>query len=64
MKPAPLPGFGPERFLEPDPVIELLRAEVDPSLIEANLRRTPEERVRRMLDMVRTVELLKGALPR
>jgi hypothetical protein len=61
MRPSPeRASFGPERFLEPDPVIEALRAEVDLTLLHANLARTPEERVLRMMDMMRLVEALRA----
>ena len=47
--------------LEPDPVIEAYKRDVDVSLLEANLRRTPEERLLAMISMLElTEELRKG----
>jgi hypothetical protein len=46
--------------LEPDPIIEALKKDVDRTLLRANLRLTPEERLRKLqaalddLDALRT----------
>jgi hypothetical protein len=47
--------------LEPDPVIEAYKADIDRTLLRENLRRTPTERVQRLQDAVRTVRALQQA---
>jgi hypothetical protein len=42
-----------ERPLEPDPVIEVYKRDVDRTLIREQLRRTVDERVPRMLGALR-----------
>lgn len=47
---------------EPDPVIEAFKKDLDTSLIQENLKRTPTERLERMMATVRLVEALKAGL--
>lgn len=60
---------GTERFdaladLEPDPVIELYKRDVDRSLIREQLRRSVDERVRNMIAALRFTEALREAVRR
>jgi hypothetical protein len=47
--------------LEPDPVIEAYKKDVDRSLLRENLRRTPEERWRNFLAAYRLAEEVRRA---
>ena len=47
--------------LPPDPVIEAYKEHVDRSLIREQLRRTPDERVQRMIGALRLAEELGRA---
>ena len=42
-----------ERPLEPDPVIEAYKRDVDRTLLIENLKKTPEERVRALITLQR-----------
>ncbi len=44
-----------------DPVIEAYKRDVDRTLLEENLKRTPEERIRRLAALARQAEALRGA---
>lgn len=52
----------PERFafdsisLEPSPVVEAYKVDVDRTLIRENLRLSPDERLRKMISVLRFVE--------
>jgi hypothetical protein len=46
--------------LEPDPVIEAYKRDVDRTLIREQLKRTVDERVRNMIAALRFAEALKG----
>jgi hypothetical protein len=46
--------------LEPDPVIEALKRDVDRTLLRANLALTPAERLRRMQAVLIQLETLRG----
>ena len=46
--------------LEPDPVIEHFKRDVDRTLIRAQLRRSVDERVRNMIAALRFAEALPG----
>lgn len=48
-----------ERYV--DPVIEAYKPGIDQTLIIENLRRTPEERLRRVEDLQRTIAELNRA---
>ena len=50
--------------LEPDPVIELYKRDVDRSLIREQLRRSVDERVRNMISALRFTEALREAVRR
>jgi hypothetical protein len=45
--------------LEPDPVIEAYKRDVDLSILRANLRRTPAERIANLQAMVQFAEELR-----
>ncbi len=47
--------------LEPDPIIEAYKKDIDRTLLRENLRRTPEERVLAMQNFVRSVMALRVA---
>lgn len=47
--------------LEPDPVIEAYKAHVDSTLLIEALRLTPEERVRKLMNLMREAEELRRA---
>jgi hypothetical protein len=49
------------RVRENDPVIEAYKAGVDRSLLRENLKRSPEERVRNLVELQRAVEELRRA---
>jgi hypothetical protein len=52
---------GPDPDLPPDPVIEAYKKDVDRSLIEAQLRRSIDERVRTMIAALEFAESLRAA---
>ncbi|NOT31091.1 MAG: hypothetical protein HOP15_11640 [Planctomycetes bacterium] len=47
--------------LEPDPVIEAYKKDVDRTLIRENLKLTPSQRVERLIELQRFAEGLKKA---
>lgn len=47
--------------LSPDPVIEAYKAGIDRTLLRENLRKTPEERVRALVELQRFAEELRKA---
>ena len=47
--------------LEPDPVIELYKRDVDRTLLRENLKLTPEQRVRKLQDFVAFTAALREA---
>lgn len=47
--------------IEPDPVIEAYKKDVDRTLLRENLRRTPEERWENILRMYRLAEEVRRA---
>ena len=47
--------------LEPDPVLELYKKDVDRTLIRENLRLTVDERFERLLQLIRFAEELRRA---
>ena len=47
--------------LDPDPVIECYKRDIDRTLIRANLQRTPEERLRNLMALQRFAEELRAA---
>jgi len=50
--------------LEPNPVVEALKKDVDRSLLRANLDRTIDERLEHMASMQRLIEDLRAAKAR
>jgi len=48
--------------LSPNPIIEFYKKDVDHSLIAANLRRTPDERVRNMIAVMKFAETVRAAV--
>jgi hypothetical protein len=46
---------------EPDPVIEAYKKDIDRTLIRENLKRTPEERLLRLMQLQRFAEELRAA---
>jgi hypothetical protein len=51
----------PLEDLPPDPVIEYYKKDLDMTLIRENLKRTPEERVRKLMELQRFAEELRRA---
>jgi hypothetical protein len=51
-------------LFEPDPVIEAYKKDVDRTLIRENLKRTPDERLRRLEAFVRDMAELRAAVKR
>ena len=47
--------------LEPDPVIEAYKKDVDRTLIRENLKLTTDERVRKMISVLRFAEELRAS---
>jgi hypothetical protein len=47
--------------IEPDPVIELFKRDVDRTLLRENLKLSPEERLRKMYSALRGVLVLREA---
>jgi hypothetical protein len=45
-----------------DPVIEAYKKDVDVTLLDENLKRTPTERLERMISMLRLTEELRRAM--
>ena len=54
------PNILPED-LTPDPVIEAYKKDIDITLIRENLKLTPEERVRKLMELQRFAEELRRA---
>lgn len=46
---------------EPDPVIEAYKKDIDVTLLQENLKRTPEERLLRLIELHRFAEELRRA---
>jgi len=47
--------------LEPDPVVEAYKKDIDRSLVRESLRRTPDERVRALVALQRFAQELRRA---
>ena len=55
---------GPRRYdisLAPDPVIDAYKKDVDRTLLRENLKLTPEERLRKLLDLQAFVDEVRRA---
>jgi hypothetical protein len=50
-----------QRILEPDPVIEAYKKDVDRTLLRENLKLTPDERLRKLQAFMRSVEEVRAA---
>ena len=50
--------------LEPDPVIEAYKKDVDRTLLRENLKLTPEQRLQKLQDFVDSLAALRGGPPR
>jgi hypothetical protein len=57
----PAPRFGVDVSLEPDPVIERYKQDIDRTLIRANLEKTPEERLLDLMALQRFADELQAA---
>ena len=51
----------PGRAFELDPVVEAYKKDVDRTLLRENLRRTPDERLRALVDLQRFADELRRA---
>ena len=49
-------------MLEPDPVIDAFKKDIDRTLLRANLKLTPEERILKMQSALQCALALRGAL--
>ena len=58
MSAAPLPSAD---ALEPDPVVEAYKRDLDRSLLRENLRKTPTERVAALMELQRLAEEARRA---
>ena len=52
------------RRIEPDPVIEVFKRDIDRTLLPENLKLTPEERLRKMQSAARSVLTLREGASR
>jgi len=50
--------------LEPDPVIEAYKKDVDRTLIRENLKLTPDQRLRKLQSFMRFIHEIRGAVRR
>ena len=51
----------PQIVIEPDPVIEVFKRDIDRTLLRANLKLSPEERLRKMHSAVAGLRVLREA---
>lgn len=51
----------PRIVIESDPVIEVFKRDIDRTLLRANLKLSPEERLRKMQSAARGVRVLREA---
>jgi len=51
----------PGRVFDLDPVVEAYKKDVDRTLLRENLRRTPDERLRALVDLQRFADELRRA---
>jgi hypothetical protein len=51
----------PQIVLEPDPVIEVYKKDIDRTLLRENLKLTPEQRLRKLRSVVRGLVQLREA---
>lgn len=53
--------FGKDSSQAPDPVIERYKRDIDRTLLRENLRLTPEQRLRKLVDFLRFTERIHRA---
>jgi hypothetical protein len=53
--------FDVDVSLDPDPVIEVYKKDIDRTLIRENLKRTPEERILQLMKLQELAEELQAA---
>ena len=58
------PEFGVDVSLDPDPVIEAYKKDIDRTLIRENLKLSPEDRLRKLQAFMAFVHELRGAARR
>jgi hypothetical protein len=51
----------PSEDLRPDPIMELYKKDVDMTLIRENMKLTPEERARKLMELQRVATELRRA---
>ena len=49
------------REVPPDPVIEAYKKDIDRTLLRENLKLTPDQRIRKMLEFADAVKRIQGA---
>lgn len=54
----------PTESIRPDPVIEVYKKDIDRTLLRENLKLTPDERLRRLEEFMRSIRALRGAARR
>lgn len=65
MKPAPLRNPVLEKYgIEPDPVIEFYKKDVDRTLLRENLKLTPDQRIEKFIQFARFADSIRGAARR
>jgi len=47
--------------IEPDPVIEAYKKDIDRTLLRENLKLTPDQRLRRLEEFMQSMRALRGA---
>lgn len=57
-------GPRPEHDLEPDPVIEAYKRDVDRTLLRAHLQLTPQQRIEKLVAFMRSLERMRSAARR
>jgi hypothetical protein len=53
--------FSADNALEPDPLIEAYKKDVDRTLLRENLRLTPQQRIEKLMSFMRSLERLREA---
>lgn len=56
------PPDSPVTLLEPDPVVDAYKSGVDRTLLRENLKLTPDERLRKLANMMRSLTEVREAL--
>jgi len=55
------PPDSPAPLLEPDPVVDAYKGGVDRTLLRENLKLTPDERLRKLANMMRSLTEVRAA---